>query len=514
MRESTLMTARFALSTLVLVHVFVACGGSSRDKRGARMGTGGTIAGASGAPSGGSGGGSPSDAGEAGSNLGAAGSPHGSAGEGTAGDSGVGGDSPLGGASTGAVAGAASGAGGNVAGTSSSGGSAGDLGGTGGTAALPLPEGCEARGQVEDDDSCSIGVYCGSVPNLADCQRLDGGKWQCSCELANNDRTYEVDGLSGLPACAVAAGLCFEDELELGEETCRESGHKGADSCDLEVACGKPIAVPFAPDVVASLMEYGAAACSRSREGQPFECGCERDGLVVQDYGVLAPDGALACRPLADFCMSGAEPEFDEPTVCIERDSSVSSGETCDLYWTCAKPMRLTDDVSLALLEPRGASCRTLSSGSNCYCSTRTESFQFDVEAGPAAGTCEAAMLNCNEDASIVPFGEVSCQATSQTAGTDFCEADIDCLQSAMVDEREVVARGRLLVHCLQSAESGAWWCSCASNQDSTIFEFGASETIAWDVCSAAPAGCLEHMPVFIGPYGEYMPPPNPLPLE
>jgi hypothetical protein len=204
--------------------------------------------------------------------------------------------------------------------------------------ALPLPEGCEARGRTEEENSCSIGVFCGAVPNLANCTKLSGDTWQCSCELANNDRTYEITGAPGIQACAVAAGLCSEDELELGEEVCTERRRSSnIDACDLELTCEKVISVTFAPGVAASLVDYGNGECARTGSTQPFECVCEHGG-VIRDYGLLAEDGAIACRPLVDFCRQDIEPVFDEPTVCIERDAS-SSSELCELHWTCAKPM-------------------------------------------------------------------------------------------------------------------------------------------------------------------------------
>jgi hypothetical protein len=498
-------TARWVLGVSVALSLSVACGrSSSRSRNHSPDGEGGTTVWTGGTSAGGAAGASTPDAGEPGSDRGGqAGETEGGAGAGVSGEPGLGGGSSVGGASAGA-------AGGPTAGTSAGGSSgSGGAGGTAGMPVLPLPDGCEARGRTEDEESCSIGVFCEGVPNLANCRRLSSDDWQCSCELANNDRTYEIAGAPGLKACAVAAGLCFEDELALGSEVCTESGESNDDACELDLTCGKPIDVGFAPGVTASLMDYGHGACWRTGTAQPFECTCEHGG-VTRDFGILTEDGSLACRPLIEFCRQDIEPTFDEPTVCIERDPS-SSAESCDLHSTCATPMKLTDDVSLAELEPHYANCVATSSGSRCYCSTRTETFGFDIEESPSPTTCASSIANCADDVSISPLGDASCHATSQHAGTDFCEADLDCLQPASVDERAIVARGRLLVHCAQSAADQSWWCSCASNQDSTIFEFGETEASAWDVCSGAPARCLERMPVFLGPYGEFMPPPYPL---
>jgi hypothetical protein len=55
------------------------------------------------------------------------------------------------------------------------------------------------------------------------------------------------------------------------------------------------------------------------------------------------------------------------------------------------------------------------------------------------------------------------------------------------------------------------WRCSCASDQDTTVFELGAPSSSSFDVCGLAPAACLERMSVYIGPYGDYVSPPDPL---
>jgi hypothetical protein len=430
-----------------------------------------------------------------------------------------GGTSPIGGASTGGGASAAgrastaSGGAGSAAGRASTGGNGGGVGASGGASevALLLPPGCEPRGRSEDSDTCFLGVFCDAVPNLTNCRRLASGNWQCSCELSHSDRVYEIDGAPGLQACAVASGLCAEDELELGAETCTAPLNSStADSCDVEVSCGRPITVLFAPDVRASLMKYGAATCLRTGSSELFECRCDR-GEEFEEYGLLADSGTLACRPLADFCMSAAEPTFDQPLTCVDTAAS-SSDDGCQLEQGCGAPMRLTNEVRLEKVEPRGASCTpSESGGSRCNCSGRDSLFQFDVEADSAPATCASASLNCDEDASIAARGEVSCHPTSQTDYGDACNSDLDCWQPASVDGRNIVARGRLGVYCRREAAEQPWWCSCASNQDSTIFEYGTPSASGTDVCAAAPQRCLEQMPVFIGPYGEYRDPPDPL---
>jgi hypothetical protein len=419
------------------------------------------------------------------------------------------------------VAGAsANSGGGHVGGQSGSGG----LGGGGGQAPLPLPEGCEPRMRTEGEAGCSLGVFCGADPNLIDCQRIASGRWQCTCELENNARVYEIDGAPGLASCAVAAGLCSLDELDLGEETCTERSDTSDENyCAMEVACERPIAVDFAPDVDAWLMEYRTAECLREGSSHPFECSCDHDE-ALREFGLLAETGELACRPLIDFCRTAVQPTFDGENVCFDTEASSSDG-SCVLSQACVTPMRLTDDVSLASVVRRAATCDEAESTSTyCYCSKQTdtlpnevigwETFSFDVAAGFESGMCGSAVLNCSDDAVIELEGDVDCQPTSQNAGDGFCTADLDCRQAARVDGRAIVGRGRLGVYCRQAVTGAPWFCSCASDDESTILELGVPQSTGWQACTEAPTRCLEQMSVVIGPYGEYVAPPDPLPPE
>lgn len=503
------------LVSVVVLVLLASCGRSSSPRSGAPPAVSGG-SGPEGAPSsGGRGGGAGAQASTGGA-AGSSGEEAGAGGEEPAKAGGTGGSGGLGraGAHSTGTAGASAGLGGSAG---AAGATAG--GGQGGQRPLPLPEDCEPRGRSEDAESCSLYVFCGPQPNLATCTALPSGRWRCRCDLANSDRIYELDGAVGLDACAVAAGLCNVDDLELGEEECPASRDESNENyCDLALACERPIDVGFTTGVDAWLMSYGSAVCSRDREGLPLSCECAR-GEESAAYGVLADDGALACRPLADFCRGGAEPVFDDEELCMDGEPLVDSGG-CNLDQVCANPMPLTDDVSLALLHPRGSSCTPTSGGSRCSCSRPYgdpeegwwEVFAFEVEDAPGLDACAQAVTACDDDAVIESRGPVDCRPQGQSAGLDFCTSDLACLEPATVDGRDVVAHGRLLTYCRQLAPGDPWWCSCASNQETTIFELGEPTLDAWDACSAAPAGCLERMSVHLGAYGDLVSPPDPIP--
>lgn len=422
---------------------------------------------------------------------------------------GAGAETQTGGTTTGAAGGAASGG--------SSGGS--DIDNLGGMDAgpqapdLPLPSGCEARARTETADTCSLAVLCDTASRLTSCHRLDSGRWQCQCQPLHRDRIYQVENAPGLEACAVTASLCSENELVLGDESCDVANDSsGEEFCNLELACGRPIEVDLATDARAWLMRFGSANCSLAVSGKSFECSCA-SGDMASDYDLLVDSGALDCRPLLEFCMSGTSPEFDGEEECL-MTNAISSNDGCERTEACIVPTPLTDEVSLGDLEPRYANCVPRADGeSDCYCSDRTSTFNFRVSQAADDSACESSMLNCAPNAVIEATGSASCEPTSlTTTAGNACEIDLDCLQDATVDGREIVAKGRLLAYCGRTDQGTNWWCSCASDQATARFPLGLPEADASQACSQAAAQCLEHLTVHLGPYGEFVQPPDPLP--
>lgn len=393
------------------------------------------------------------------------------------------------------------------------GGTTGVAGGAGAAPGLPLPPGCEPRSHMETADACSLAVYCDTASQLTSCRRLDSGRWQCQCQLGHPDRVYQMEDAVGLPACALAASLCAEDELELGEESCEPTHEpQGSSNCRSDVACGKPI--ELAPDVKARawLMRLITASCELSESGKTYRCRCS-DGGVATDYDLLVEGDTLDCQPLLDFCLSGATPEFVGAQQCLLTNGA-SDSDGCYRNEICVVPMPLSDDVSLVKGEPRYSSCTPLpGGGAECYCAPGDDAtFMFQLPGAADEAACESSSLNCGEDAVIEAKGPPRCEPAPLTAYTDSCESDLNCLQDATVDDREIVAEGRLLLACARTGSGMPWWCSCASDQETARFELGAPELSAGQACEQAPAGCLEHLSVHLGPYGEYIEPPDPLP--
>lgn len=377
---------------------------------------------------------------------------------------------------------------------------------------LPLPPGCEARAHSETDASCTLNAYCSVESQVTQCERLDSGRWRCRCDQYAG-LTYEVEGAPGLQACAVAAGVCGTEESELGDEICSALTDDSTETyCALSVTCSREIDVGFAPDARAWLVREASSECHQPEPGQSFGCQCTY-GEVSNDYNLFVDSGELACRPLVDFCLAGSEPELEGDERC-ELVSTSSGPEGCERHEACSKLMPLGEGVDLAKLEPRYANCAPgPDGGADCYCSTRTLSSGFmQFAAASSDATCAFATTVCAEGAVLVPTGEVSCGAQSQLAfGTTSCQADLSCSQAATIGGQDVVAQGRLLVYCARNEPNQAWQCSCASDQVTAKFTLGVPSASAWEACTQAPAGCLEHLDVHLGLYGEVLFPPEPL---
>jgi hypothetical protein len=408
--------------------------------------------------------------------------------------------------------GTTSGGGGGGGGPVSPGGGApGNAGGSGPAPnGLPLPAGCEPRAREETADTCSLAVYCDTASRLTKCERLSSGRWRCQCDPIHPDRVYHVQGAVGLAACAVAAAACSDGELELGEESCEEStatSPKG--DCSTELACGRPIELGVATDAQAWLMRFGSSSCQSGDIDGLLDCQCATETGERPNVAILGGDAA--CRPLVDFCMSDDSPEYDGGEECFLK--SAASDEGCQREESCVLPVRV-GDARLGVVEPRAADCLPRAGGgSDCYCYEGLSSFGFRLATAPNDVTCESSIRNCDRDAVIELTGPASCEPTSVDASSPWgCEADLDCARNATVDGREIVAKGRLLVRCGRWDLGSPWWCSCASDQKTTRFQLGAADVEPSEACSQAPTVCIESLPVQFGPYGQFVPPPDPTP--
>lgn len=372
---------------------------------------------------------------------------------------------------------------------------------------LPLPSGCTSTYELDASDRCQISTKCGEVTDFLICNPMPLGGWTCDCTGLNNHQTYEIEGASGLNACRAFAHVCTDDPPEFGDYACIPRTTSGELSCDTAMSCGRPVLMDLGAGVTARVAETTTSLCNQMNDGT-FLCTCTQ-GNEITDYVVQAGSAASACEDLADVCSGAEIPAAEGPESCttgLNREDQ----EGCSIAQGCETSVESVNGSIITETKERSASCTVSGpTTSSCMCAGPGESFYFRVET--TQPSCETASLNCNKNAIIIATGEASCTPTSQNAGVGYCAVDLECTQPATVDGRAIVADGRLNVYCRQD-ERGSWWCSCASNRDSEVFEVGAPEQSGWDVCSVAPAECRELLPIHLGPYVRDVPIVDPLP--
>ncbi|MEO8904371.1 MAG: hypothetical protein ABI627_22875 [Polyangiaceae bacterium] len=399
-------------------------------------------------------------------------------------------------------------------------GAAGDQSAT----ALPLPADCEAQGQSATDSTCSLSVTCHGEPNSINCHRVDSGDWECSCDPMHSERTLSIGGAVGLPACAVAAGLCSVNELALGEQVCSEvRDFPSDDSCGLDLACRTPIVSEQLPGVQAELLQSGRATCAQLAgptvlSGQaPYGCSCWDSPR--QDLTVLDTDATHACRSVLDFCLSGKQPSFGTTSTCTANSRTRGAGY-CESLQLCGPQMPLNETASL--VHPalqRTVSCIPLESGTlECDCDMENiqvpsvgSGYSFRV-ADVTLNTCDPSL--CRPGVAPEPTGPVGdCEPGEDLGvGLDACAVTFGCLIPASIEGHDVTLEAPLSVSCAKRAIDNTWWCACGSGATTTKFELGAAADRE-EACGLAPPHCLAQMSLQLGPaqWGG-VPLPDPLP--
>lgn len=374
---------------------------------------------------------------------------------------------------------------------------------------------CDSRNGRESAVSCELGTWCDGYSDLIECSRSNSGSWNCRCRFNNKEREYEIKDVAGIDACAVASRFCDDYDLELGDEVCETDTNLinqdgPSDGCEQTLTCGRTITV--APEVGASvrLVDINQAECWPTADGR-FECRCS--GRPVNELVVVeATSPAAACSASRAYCHGETDP-IEGPEECVsDRDVAPPPDWEwdCMIEEECVVPVASSGDAIIHEPSYRAATCRPLDDEtSRCYCFHNESSLVFDVPSTEAS--CETARLGCTQQPEILPAGDVTCNPSSQYgSGDTSCEADLDCRQPATIAGQSVLAEGLLRLRCSRDELDEPWRCACRSNDNLALFEYGAPEQTAWQVCAAAAGGCLEHMNVHLGGYENYDYPPYP----
>src|SRR5690606_5125555 len=203
-----------------------------------------------------------------------------------------------------------------------------------------------------------------------------------------------------------------------------------------------------------------------------YECTCLGQPLD-EFHDVEAGSPTAACAVSSAYCLEGPQATDAVETCTIDRSSSEE--DSCRVWELCAVPVTSLDGATAYAHSSRSAGCDPMENEKSiCHCYGNERTFSFEVPTPEAS--CEAARLACTPHSEVLPTGDVSCQATSQSTSTGSCSVDLDCLQPASVDGRLIAAQGRLTVHCSQPTPSDPWRCSCGSAETFAVFEYGAPE--------------------------------------
>jgi len=418
--------------------------------------------------------------------------------------------------------------GGGTSGTRADPGAGGEFAGAAGDgpgAGLQLPRDCEASAQSETPSECSLSFTCGGNADTVHCSRLESGGWECGCKQHHPDRVLELGGAVGIRACEAAVGLCVDDDLQLGDDSCSEvPDFPNDDRCGLDLTCRTSIAAEPLPGVEAALVRSGRATCARltatpADGGQaPFACRCS-SAKGRSEFTVLVKDASRACRSVLDACLSEKPPVFGTVSTCAPITEGGANG--CRTLQICGTQSRLSDDVTLVDVSgTRDLSCAAVAEGgSACRCDLlRSESesssnfdggYDFHLAAVPAASTCNPSW--CSPEVEVQPAGPVgACDPTPQQVDANSCAYTFACAQPAAIDGQSVVVDAPLGVLCAKRAADESWWCSCGSGSTTTQFELG-NASDSEDACQRAPAQCLKKISLHLGPTIAAQL-PNPLP--
>jgi hypothetical protein len=435
-----------------------------------------------------------------------------------------------GGAGGGGRGGVAGGAGVGGAAPAGAGGSGvqGGVGGRSPLADLPLPAGCQPLSGSATELLCALDVSCDAVARSMSCYHTNSGAWQCTCEPPNSNKTYVIEGATGLDACAVGAGLCAGSAPDPGfvlggcVTTREELGSDlGEPSCTLELQCERPVAVDFAPGVRVTMPGAATTQCveiySSSWTSEQRRVDCTTMGsLGARSHAVVADSVAGACRPVLELYLSSREPEFDGSETCVAEADDSQLPDSCMVTETCFDSAAISDGVSLVRdpsqraafcgfddLDDLSCGCRFESAGG------QTDSFSYYLGAATRPAPCDVS--RCTLEMRAEPTGPGACQVpqVSNEYDEDSCKDYFSCSQPATLAGKDVTIYSQLNVRCAR-ADDDAFYCGCAAGDETATYRAGevASSVAA---CASARTDCLTHMALPLGPAWNAAPAPDPL---
>jgi hypothetical protein len=298
--------------------------------------------------------------------------------------------------------------------------------------------------------------------------------------------SYRVDGVEQGDACAAVSELCSSaDPLALmGPEACTETYATAQSSyCELNESCEST--AELRSGVTATLTTSKYASCSELDGRQ--RCSCS-NGSVSRTYDISEATGVSSCEIATDLCDSDEQLVFDGAIECEVGYQDASDGY-CELQQECSRSAALRDNVTALLFDSQYFNCYDNdANGTYCNCSGNQWSLGFLIPGRVAdAAACEDARTACARPQDIALTGSVECARSSQSANTDYCDAQITCTHPASWGDLPLVMNSAIYLNC-QRASSGSWGCSCSAGMQSSNFDVEGGD--GWDVCTAATERC------------------------
>lgn len=361
-----------------------------------------------------------------------------------------------------------------------------------------LPEQCELRFTPDfTETACSLSAQCDGRVVTTTCEEGEAGAWQCSCGFNASGEVLEIDGATGIEACAGATGLCTAPELDADAESCLEVMQPSSpDACSLTRSCTREIRAPLPQGVEARWRREYKAECGPF--GSAFECHTEGVESAFPSYKVITSDVSAACGPYLDYVLRGEAPLFGSTVACAGSEFEPSASG-CSVVRRCGPVMGLAAGVELGDLQVNYGVCNEESDGSTgCYCEYRQAQLLFTEQGASSNELCEEIASSCVDGAAVQPLSELECAETSLLAFEDSCEVYATCEQEVVANDRAAHAEATVAGACQWAPDTGAWSCRC---QDlAQELELSAPDLTAFDACSLLPEACAERLAVFAGP--------------
>jgi hypothetical protein len=345
------------------------------------------------------------------------------------------------------------------------------------------PAPCELISLSSTQTSCDVREQCSDGYKYTYCTEQAEGDWYCQCSDSRTARELQVSTTTA--PCRDINEVCATLSAPLGapgEETCTvETQTATSTYCETTSSC--TLEAPITDDISAVVTEYRYATCYDYGE-QGLSCSCSGTS-ANRSFVLTGSTPQEGCEPAAALC-GGATLETVGAEDCV-IDYEYAASNSCQRQETCQRTV-VAGNAEATLSESKSAYCSTDAEGTtSCSCanSTRGYDFELGVDAGSAAA-CPSAIAVCDSDASPVPAGPIECTLASQTATSAYCSAALQCTQSALIDDVEIVLYGALSTYC--QPDGDAWYCQCASGVTSSVVTVEAEDS--WDACAQVAEQC------------------------